>query len=874
MLDLQPETVKNEQDKDDQSGVKQFEKFLVRYKHFNDMFPGEALYGDITDEVAKVYPHLKPQEVVAKVDDIRTALKYYRYFEGIYEKAKERFLTPKAPPLIVEEDEYDAPYTGEYIESDELVVINDFKKVLSYGMNERDFEAMEARALRRAKEENKSLKGFYQLGDMISKLEFSKLFYYGLVYDDPFSGRSGLGEWLPEQDWGSVRLISDKPTVYHQTFKTALHFRFNPGYGLIISSEKGYDEPEFDFSASENLEKAEIIMPLPLRIIDNSDDNILGYFGNFAVPVTVSVKDTDQPFLYRAKLKFSVCKEKDCRRIEAEPELKMITEESNVDSAVSNFIRRTYNALPQEKLQDLHIKKVVVDEAYEEGGAQVLRVVLKSDEKPEKADIFIKSPNGIKFNRPRITVNSDEIIARFESKDEKADLIGKKYEITAAVNGMESLRTVVESRAASVFDVERQTLSLGLILLAVLGGFILNFMPCVFPVLSLKFLSLTKIGALKEERIRQAFAFTVLGIFLAFGLLILLLFGLKYLGIAIGWGMQFQNPYFIVGIMFVMVLFIAEIFEIIDIRTPQFVIRLLNHPASSDNFLNILTGLFLVLVATPCTAPYLGTTLGFALAGSYFDILVILLAVAFGLSLPYILLSLYPELGLLMPKPGPWMQKLNRFMILMLFLTVIWLASVLSAQTGPSVIIRLAFYLALFLLLLYFRRRIIDAVELQNEPLETRIKASRMVKWLVVILSSGLIALSFYTAREGYTRRQAEISVTRRLKLDKEEINSYLKEGRVVIVKVGADWCLTCKFNDVTVFNNQTISAILEYYKVKMIEVDWTNYDKDVLEFMKKFGRSGLPFYIIFSRAVPDGMVLPEVLTDTDLVSVIRGFAG
>lgn len=872
-LDLQPEAEMREPTRDDLSGVKQFEKFLVRYKHFHDMFPGEAINGDITAEVAKVYPYLDAAEVSAKAEDIQNAIRYYRYFEGLYEKAKERFLAPKAPPLIVEESEYDAPYEGEYIESDETVVIKDFKKVLSYGMNERDFEAVEARVMRRAQEKSKGIKGFARLGDMLSKLEFSKIFYYGLVYDDPFTGRDGLGEWLPEQPWGSVRLVSAEPEVYQQQLKTAVHFRLNRGYVLVVSPEKGYGEPQFDFSASENLDQAQVFMPLPQRIIDSSDANIIGYFNNFAVPVTVTVKELDKPLEYRARLNFTVCRENDCQRVDAKPELMLKSGENNVESAVSNFVRRSYNVLPQNELEDLHIKKAVVDEPYEKGGAPVLRVVLQSDEKPEKADIFIKSFNGVDFYRPRVTVNGDEIIARFESKDKNAVLAGEKYEITAAVNNMESLRTVVEARNASLFDVERQKLSFGLILLAVLGGFILNFMPCVFPVLSLKFLSLTKIGALREEHIRKAFAFTVAGIFLAFGLLILLLFVLKSVGIAIGWGMQFQNPYFIVAIMFVMVLFIAEIFGIIDIRTPDFVVRLLNRPQASDNFLNILTGLFLVLVATPCTAPYLGTVLGFALAGSYVDILVILPAVALGLAIPYILLAFYPELGLLMPKPGPWMQKLNKFMVSMLFLTVIWLASVLYAQTETSVIVWLLVCLLLFFAVLYFRRRIIDVVELQNETLETRRKAVKIVKGLALFLSILLISVSFFTAAEGYARHQAQIAVIRSVKLDKTEINRWLKEGRVVIVKVGADWCLTCKFNDITVFNNNNIAAVLDYYKVKMIEVDWTNYDKDVLEFMKKFGRSGLPFYIIFSRAVPDGMVLPEVLTDADLVSVIRGFS-
>lgn len=873
LLQLEPETVEREATADELTGVRQFEFFLVRYKHFHDKYPGDLIFGDITDEVARVYSHLNQDEIEKKAEDIQSAIKYYRYFYGLYEKAKEQYLTPKAPPLVVAENEYDSAYQGEYIYSPNLIIVKDFKKVLAYGMDERDFEAVEARAIRRLRASAGKLEGFYKLSDMLGKLEWRKLFYYGIIYDNPFSGKQGIGDWTKEEAWGMVRLISEDPTIYRSEIKTGVHFRLNPGYFLIISPEKGIAEPEFDFSSSENMLKADVIKPISRRIIDKSNDNIEGYNGDFVFPVKLAVTDSAQPLMLKGNLKFTICKENDCTLVEAEPQLLMQNAPSEVDSAVSSFVRRSFNTLPKEKLEDLKIIKVVADEAYEENGNPVLRVVMKVNGKPEKADIFIKSLDGLNFYRPKITVNGNQVIARFESKIKDINLSNRHYEITAAVNGMETLRKTVVSHSASLFDTERQELSLGLILLAIIGGFILNFMPCVFPVLSLKFLSLTNFGAQQEENIRRGFIFTVIGVFSAFAFLTVMLIGLKIFGVAVGWGMQFQNPYFIVAIMFIIVLFMAQIFGLINIETPAFVNKWLNRPSASDNFLNILTGLFLVLVATPCTAPYLGTALGFALAGSNTDIAVIMFAVALGLSLPYIALAFYPELGLLMPKPGAWMNKISHFMVLMLFLTILWLGSVLYAQTGVSDITKIGFCLAFFLLLLYFRYRVIAAIEIQNESTETRKIARKLIQLVAFILSLLLLVYSFYTAAQGYTRRQSEVSVTHRLKLDKTEIDGYLKNGEMVIVKIGADWCLTCKFNDFTVFDNSTIAATLKYYKVKMIEVDWTNYDKEVLEFMKKFGRSGLPFYIIFSRNIPDGMVLPEVMTDADLVNVLRGVA-
>lgn len=874
ILDIQPEPEKV--DEKELTIYRQIEKLLERYRHFEETFPGDAIDGDIYDEVAKVYPYLGYQELEDKIGDIRYTIKMYRKLKNMYEEIREKMLIPEAPPLIVDEKDYDKPYNAPYVESesDQPVIIPDFKKVLSYGINKQDFEAMELRYKMLHQKSEKDKDNFEKMWQLAGEIEWSKLFFYGVVYENPFSGRRGLGDWQ-ETPQASLRLISNEIVIDGKEIKAALHFDMKPGFMLLWSPEKGYSAPSFDFSGSKNLAKAEVILPIPTRVVEKSDDNIMGYLGNFAIPVKVTVEDETKPLDLKATVKTTFCGNNECFPAEITAELNIPTGETFLKSAVSSFIDKTYAALPKPELPDLEIVKAVVDENFESSG-QTLRVVLKTDDNPEKVNIFLDSPDGISFKRPKITINGKDITVRFQARDVEAELAGKEYLITAGVNGMTSLRQMVKSRTASIFDSDRQVLSVGLIFLAFIGGFILNFMPCVFPVLSLKFLTLTKFGAQKESHIRKNFAYTVVGIFIAFALLTALLLGLKALGVAVGWGMQFQNPYFLVAILFVMILFMAQIFELIDIKTPEFIIKKLSpesYGEASDIFINILTGMFIVLVATPCTAPYLGTTLGFALAGSAWDIMAVMPAVALGLSLPYILLAVYPDLGFLMPKPGPWMRKLSNFMILMLFLTVIWLLSILQAQTDWNTVIWLSVLLLLFLMMIYLRHSILQVVDAQNEAPETKAAAAKIVKRTALVISAILAVISFYKAETAYQAHQAEVALKRDLKLDRSRIDDYLRDGNIVIVKVGADWCLTCKFNDVTVFNNNNLEAVAEFYKVKFIEVDWTNYDKDVLNFMKQFGRSGLPFYIIFSRTVPDGMVLPEVLTDESLSGIIRGFS-
>ena len=217
-------------------------------------------------------------------------------------------------------------------------------------------------------------------------------------------------------------------------------------------------------------------------------------------------------------------------------------------------------------------------------------------------------------------------IILYDMNGDKLAGVGKNFEVSAKLDDINTIRTNIKPQQASFFDTERPELSLGLLALAVLGGFILNFMPCVFPVLALKILAITKFGGSNAAKVRRGFLFTCLGLVTAFLILIGLLILLKSLGYALGWGMQFQSTSFLLIMSFVLIVFMLQIAGIINLGTPQWADRLLRSPNQSEDLLNFLTGLLLVLLSTPCSAPYLGTAIGFALAGSYSDIVIIMTA--------------------------------------------------------------------------------------------------------------------------------------------------------------------------------------------------------------------------------------------------------
>lgn len=846
--------------------------FLTLGKYFNEKYPNQEIEKDFSEEVAAIFPRLTLQEVYDREQNIRDAVKAYRYFSAMYDDIKGKMIVPDAPPLMVEDSEYEQVDHGrEYIESSDLVVVEDFKKVLSYGNNKRDFEAFSAKFERdRAKAVGKS--DVEKLSGLLTKLEWKKLPYYGVIYEDPFTGSEGMGEWVVE-DKIKVRLISEYSTINNQKhFLGAIHFALPKDEFVVAQKYHEFVKPQFDFSASENLQNISGSYPLPNRLLGGDHQDTIVYKNNFAIPLEIEVDDVNQPLLLQAKINFTVCSfTQQCRTVELNPILKLASKDGFY-SSVNNFITQSLYNIPTPQGHNLSLSKAVVDEQGEDN-AQTLRLEFKTENMPTNFDTFVESEDDITFLRPRIAIGDNKVIVRLEPADKNINLIGKNFTITARLSPSDHLRQTITAQKASVFDYMPDSLSLGILMLGVLGGLILNFMPCVFPVLSIKLLSLTKFGANNSAKVRKNFLLTILGIFLAFLLIACLLAILKSIGYAIGWGMQFQNATFLVLMIFIIAGFLTSVWGWINIHTPDWISKYLGKNTDKESLLHFLTGVFVVVMATPCTAPYLGTAIGFALTGSVSSIFAIMFAVALGLSLPYLIVAMLPDSAAWLPKPGRWMNHLNLIMALMLILTIIWLFSVLYVQTNFWTCFRLGVYLLLFVLLVGFRGLLLDMAEVADyEPhIKTIIKKIvRLGAWVILAI---VFAIAIFDVRYNFNKIQAARIESKSQKINYPEITKKIQEGKIVIVSVGADWCLTCKYNDVTVFSTKVVEDMLKKSNAELIEVDWTSYDEEVLQFMEKYGRKGLPFNVVFSPMIPDGMVLPEVLSEREFNRIINNIA-
>lgn len=842
--------------------------YVEDIKYYHKKYPGTQIEEDFVDDIREKHPDYSMETAGTNEKFIRVGIRGMRLYNKIKNSIKE-FLLENDLPISVDDSQIEYGDAVPYQDNgDEVLVINDFKKIISYSDNERDRLAVDNKV-----SEKLTGKSLFQRKSEFKKAlmegDWKKIFTYGLFDGKIVDDKRGIGEW-GNSELVNMRFLTVKTAVDENGKLTGALQMFPLKKGFLLSEDfKQYSGLELSFANSENLDAIEVRWPIPYRLfLDES--TMVGYWGNIIVPFSATAKDAKQPLLLKAELKGTVCGETRCQPTDSKAEI-MLEAGTSVDSEAASFLRIAdiYSAKAHHK--DITVKQVLIEHNAVADVHPIVRIEVEAGESITDFDIFIKDKTGIKFDRPLVRIDGKKVVARFKAMEAGADLSDHLVEVSIRLNQKKSIRQEIKAEEVSLLDSEGDSLSLSLVAMALFGGFLLNLMPCVFPVLSLKLLSFGNFGAKNQKNIRESFVLNVLGIWCSFAFLIAGLCGLKWLGRSIGWGMQFQNVYFLSSMIFVVAGFLSYVWGCLKLPFSGILNKVIGLNVSSGKLLHFFNGFFVVLLSTPCTAPYLGTAVGFALSGDYTDIIVILSAVALGLSLPYLLFALFPDLIYLMPNPGKWMSKVSRIMGWMLFLTLVWLLNILYAQTSGALLIQFIAFICVFWIILWFHKTLMDIIDQQPDTVEVLQRTRNFFHIISFLLIGAILVWSFNLAKNSYDIRRQEISATSYDNFDVyEQVQQLLNDGRTVFVRIGADWCLTCKLNDVTVFDGEQMSEFLEEHNVSVIDVDWTNYNEDILNFMKKFGRQGLPFYILFSRRIPDGVVLPEIVNDMDFRKFIE----
>lgn len=386
---------------------------------------------------------------------------------------------------------------------------------------------------------------------------------------------------------------------------------------------------------------------------------------------------------------------------------------------------------------------------------------------------------------------------------------------------------------------------------ALLGGLILNAMPCVFPILSLKVLAITRKGGMSRSAVRaNGIAYTA-GVLLSFWVMAVLLLTVQRAGAEIGWGFQMQSPLFVIGLALVLYLVGLNLSGLFHLPSVA-----LSGQGRGDGIAGSLTtGILATVVATPCTAPFMAAAIGFALSQPPAVSLAVFTALGLGLALPFLLISLFPALVAFLPKPGHWMETFKQLLAFPMYASAAWLVWVAAQQVNET---GLALIFAT-LVLVPFTIWLAGAGSSWPRPLRI----------LLILLLVGLTGLAAYRAAHEPVRPAAAVHGEGREAFSQERLAALRQEGRPVFVTATAAWCITCKYNEAAAIDTEAVQQAFRDRGITYLIADWTNQDDAITHYLEHFGRKGVPLYV-FYPAGGEPRVLPQILTPSVVLDYIQ----
>jgi len=676
----------------------------------------------------------------------------------------------------------------------------------------------------------------------------------------PLAGQATESKWSASPE-GRARLISAvTATGVGDSAPMGVEIVLKEGWKTYwrAPGPQGYP-PRLDWSGSENIADARIVWPTPKRFTILGFDSI-GYAGGVLLPLQVRFKDPSQPARIRLAMDYLTCAEVCVPQL---GEFALDLPAGVAEPTSHAFaIDRARGHAPAPPGADGRIDRVWI-----EGPVDAPALVVEASAKAGgDVDLFVDGFPGYFFAAPSMERLDDGRIrlraAALEAPETPAE-VRSTADIVLRLGDV-----AVEQQAALIAppaDAPRGLPATGaaaskafplMLAIAFLGGLILNVMPCVLPVLAIKLMG--ALGHVQSGRaaIRRGFLASAVGIVVSFLALAGGAIALKAGGMAVGWGMQFQQPLFVAFMALALAAFAANLWGAFAFAAPEAANRLAS--AGSDRPEGVAhafwSGVLATALATPCSAPFVGAALTFALSQGPLEIGAIFLAMGLGLAAPYLLTAAFPAIAGLLPRPGKWMDLVRKLMGLAVAGAGVWLLWVLLRQAGLTAAVLAAVAAVLLVGALAY---------------------GRALRWgaAAAVVAGGLAAVALTAAAPGAGAGASEQAVAW-ARFDQAEIARRVAAGETVLVDVTADWCVTCKWNKATVLSQAPVAPALAD-KVFAMQADWTRPDPVIADYLAGFGRYGIPFNVVYGPAAPDGLPLPELLSaDTVMAAIAEARGG
>jgi len=595
---------------------------------------------------------------------------------------------------------------------------------------------------------------------------------------------------------------------------------------------------------SKNISSLEILWPKP------EEFNILGlrsigYKDEVVFPLKIQLENTNKIAFFSFEINYLTCKDI-CIPGQAKLKLSLSpgkTALTNHSFKIEQYLSKT--PIQNNKITELEIFNVKANNNHNKS---IIKFEVKSKFSLLSPKFFLGNNIGLPIVEPQLSFSSDRKNVKVQFSYD--DFVFNEEFFDLSILFLEK-NFVVEK----LIKVKPQKLSNFLIfnniyfyafLISIVGGMILNFMPCVLPVLSLKLITILNHQQKNSlTSIRKSFFISAVGIISSFLILSFVLIILKISGISIGWGMQFQQPLFLMTILMVLYFFFLNLMGFFEFNIPLFFNRFLTFSFNNRSFYDdFLTGFFATVLATPCSAPFIGTAISLAFTQSYTMMFGIFFFMGFGMATPYILVGFFPKLITVLPKPGNWMKKLKFFLALLLLGTIVWIGTILQTHFNNLFLI-ICFILALIILISF--------------------KYFKQLKFLFIIPILLFFSLNFFH----------QLKVNNIVNnIDWHDLKNFnlseLKNNNIIFVDITADWCVTCQFNKLNVINSTLIQEAFIKNNIIKVRGDWTKPDKQIQEFLNNYNRFGIPFNAMYNKDYPNGIIFSELLKTSEIIDTIE----
>ena len=648
-------------------------------------------------------------------------------------------------------------------------------------------------------------------------------------------------EWAVGET-SKLRLISPYSQNSSKNITIGLEYQMQPGWKTYWKSpgDGGFAQ-NISWENSSNISDVKILWPTPIKF-EILGLTSLGYQDNVTFPLEIEIENEFQDINLDLHVNYLICKEI-CIPGDARIFLDIPAGEKKINDNYFD-VEQALSKLPEKDFSRTYLKNINAN-VLEGENLSTIRLQIESEKIFFNPEIFLHTPFGLPVVQHTISYSANNKLITAEFDFNKKLISEDSFPLEVVLKDVNhNFEHLLSAQITK--DISNSTMNTFIfyILISLLAGLILNVMPCVFPILSIKLMSVFTVD---QGTARVSFLTVALGIVSSFFLLGVCFLVLQYFNFSIAWGMQFQKPYFLIFITLIIFLFMMNMFGQFQINLPQNFSNIAFAGLGNKSFFkDFFNGFFATLMATPCSAPFVGTAITAAFTQNYITGMSIFLFMGIGMASPYLLIALFPKLVNFLPKPGIWMIYVKYFLGLLLLATVVWLSNILLNFFNIYFLV-----ISLFVLLVITYRR--------KFPL---------FKNTITIAS--IIFIFFSTSLQIFQQHSSSGEEKDWVSFFTVDIDQLVAQDKIIFLDITADWCATCQFNKINVLNSDNIIKQFKDNSVTLIRADWTKPNERVNLFLEKYDRFGIPFNAFFSKKFPDGILLSELLSEKEIVNAIN----